>query len=240
MRTKTVLLSALLGTVGSVSSVMAQNVYSLNAVGYINVTVNPGFNMISCPLIGSPDNTLNTLLPNTTGAYQGDYIYEYSPSSAGGYLIENGVATKKNASGWAGGGADISLTPGVAVWYQNNSSTAKTLTFVGTVPSGSLTNTLTPGFNLVGSILPVAGDLQTNSLTTFTNFNLGDYIYVYDPATSGDYDIYDAVKSAKGTGYYNGTARWSSDPDIAIAGGFWYENNSDVDLNWVENYSVSQ
>ena len=50
MRTKTMLLSALLGTLGSVS-LMAQstNVYSLNAVGYINVTVQPGFNIVSCP-----------------------------------------------------------------------------------------------------------------------------------------------------------------------------------------------
>ena len=40
MRTKTMLLSALLGGLGSVS-LMAQstNVYSLNAVGYINITV---------------------------------------------------------------------------------------------------------------------------------------------------------------------------------------------------------
>ncbi len=66
------LLSALLGTLGSVS-LMAQstNVYSLNAVGYINVTIDPGYNIISCPLIASPDNTINTLLTNGTGQFKG-------------------------------------------------------------------------------------------------------------------------------------------------------------------------
>jgi len=63
------LLSALLGAIGSVS-VMAQNVYSLNAVGYINVTAVPGFTMIACPLIGANGNSIGALLNNSANQYK--------------------------------------------------------------------------------------------------------------------------------------------------------------------------
>src|SRR5947207_10303632 len=48
MRTKTLLLTAALAAAGAASA-MAQNVYSVNAVGYANVSVPSGFSMIACP-----------------------------------------------------------------------------------------------------------------------------------------------------------------------------------------------
>ena len=63
MRTKTLALSALLGALGTAGA-LAQNVYSLNAVGYINVTLAPGYNIVTCPLIVSPTNTVANLFPN--------------------------------------------------------------------------------------------------------------------------------------------------------------------------------
>src|ERR1700691_5229746 len=107
MRTKTMLLSALLGTLGSVS-VMAQstNVYSLNAVGYINITIYPGFNMISCPLIASPDNTINTLLSNTNGQYKKQQVWSYTATNSQPYFEEIGSAT-----GWNQGG-NTTINPG--------------------------------------------------------------------------------------------------------------------------------
>src|SRR5271170_1350131 len=99
MRTKTMLLSALLGTLGSVS-LMAQstNVYSLNAVGYITVTIPTNFSTISCPLITSPDNTLGTLFPASNTALNGLKIYIWNPGVGYG-----AAATYKNAK-WINGG----------------------------------------------------------------------------------------------------------------------------------------
>jgi hypothetical protein len=227
MRTKTMLLSALLGTLGSVS-LMAQstNVYSLNAVGYINVTVEPGFNIISCPLIASPDNTINTLLTNSTGQFKKFQFWNWVPAS-GSYTEDVGTG-----SGWLQGGAET-LNPGQAAWLYNPSNTAVTVTFVGSVPSGTLTNTLLPNtFNLVSSILPTSGDIVTNSLMTFTNGTKKDQVWAWN-ATSQTY-----TESVSGGG-----SAWpvGGDPiQATVGGGFWYLNNTNTANSWVENFSVGQ
>jgi hypothetical protein len=240
MRTKTMLLSALVGSLASVSTVMAQNVYSLNAVGYINVTLPAGFSIISCPLIASPDNTLNTLFPNTGGAYVGDTVWFYSSS---GYSSDAGVITTGKhgtPSGWANGGTET-LLPGTAVWFENASGAPITVTFVGSVPTGPQTNSLAAGFNLVGSVVPMSGDIITNSISDLTNYTIGDDIFVWDPVNVV-YDTYSIVNAGGkhgGTGYNNNFL--PSDPIVPNVGeGFWYENNSGAAINWVENYTVSQ
>src|SRR5665213_212205 len=180
MRTKTKVLSALLGVLGT-ASLMAQstNVYSLNAVGYINVTVAPGYNMVSCPLIASPDNTLNTVLNNNSGVYNKVGVYAFVNgvyTSDTGASFANGITP--NTNGWNNNGT-ITLNPGQAVWI--NAVTNTTITFVGTVPQGSLTNVLHPGFNLVSSAVPTSGYIITNSIMNFTNTQLKDAVYTYAP-----------------------------------------------------------
>jgi hypothetical protein len=244
MRTKTKVLSALLGVLGT-ASVMAQstNVYSLNAVGYINVTVVPGFNIVSCPLISSPDNTVGTVFNNSSGYLTGADVYFFNPATGqypedSALNVGSGRGLTPNTNGWENGGTNV-LNPGVACFFQNNSSTNITFTFVGTVPQGSLTNILTPGFNLVGSAVPTSGDLITNSITMLTNYNIGDDVYTYNPTTA-QYPEYSAVSGVRsgGTGYND---NWlGGDPIITNVGsGFFYQNNSNAPVVWVENFSVN-
>jgi len=245
MRTKTLLLSALLGALGSVS-VHAQNVYSLNAVGYINVTLQPGFNIISCPLITAPDNSVGTVLNNATGNAQsltGCHVYFWSPTS--GYsedtakVVGSGFADTTNVNGWSAGGTNLA-TPGVGFWFQNNFSSNITVTFVGTVPSGPITNTLVAGFNLVGSVVPMSGDIASNSISALTNYNIGDDVYTYNSTNSPVYTKYTTATGFPAGHGYGGNWTSAVDPILATVGeGFWYEDNSAV-VEWVENYSVSQ
>jgi hypothetical protein len=239
MRTKTLLLSALLGALGSVS-VHAQNVYSLNAVGYINVTLYPGYNLITCPLLSSPDNTINTLFSNTGGAFNGDSIY----------LFQNGVGysliTQGRAGSWNNSGGTNTIMPGQAVFYFNHNATNETNTFVGTVPGGSITNTLVPGYNLVGSVVPTSGDLYSNSISALSNTtpNIGDLFYVFDPTVQSYTFAYKVVNIAVAK---NGTSPWQEsqggDPVVPNVGeGFFYLNNTTTStpISWVENYTVNQ
>jgi len=231
MRTKTMLLSALLGTLGSVS-LMAQstNVYSLNAVGYINVALAPGFTILSCPLICSPDNTLNTVMPNTTGQFKGWSVYFSTPGQ--GYTqIETGAKTS-----WQLGGTNT-INPGSAVFVQNTTGSTVTLTLVGTVPqvgNYNMTNTLPAGFSLVGSIVPTSGDLSTNPITAITNSAIkGDVIYVNDPVAgyASPGGIYTAAKNGAWVG---------GEPVVPNVGeGFFYQNLSGATESWVENFSVN-
>jgi hypothetical protein len=240
MRTKTLALSALLGMIGAASALAQTNVYSVNAVGYINMTFPANsYSIVTCPLVCSPDNTLNTVLNDTNGQYKKAKVYAFA---GGAYTsTETGVGTGANASGWSGGGADITLNPGVAAFFYNSTAAAMTATFVGTVPQNgayNMTNSLIPGWNLVGSIVPAAGDLSTNPITSLTNINNKDFVYTYDP-TNGGYSGRDTVVgSLAGHGYNN---RWSGgDPIIDQVGyGFFYWNNQSTNNPWVENFSIN-
>src|SRR2546427_12593550 len=82
MRTKTLLLTAALTAAGALSS-MAQ-VYSVNIVGYINLTIPKGFSMIANQLNASPDNTLATVLasvPENTTVYKFNAVAGHYDSS---------------------------------------------------------------------------------------------------------------------------------------------------------------
>jgi hypothetical protein len=227
MRTKTVLLSALLAGIGSVSVMAQTNVYSLNAVGYINETLYPGFNIISCPLIctdpsGAVDNTITNILPNTNGQFKTWKIYGWN----GAYITDIG-----NSATWAG--TTQSLNPGQAVWIQNPSNSPVTVTFVGTVPTGPITNVINPGFNLISSAVPASGDIVTNTIMDFgTNAFKTDKVYTYNPVTT-NYTTYIAGANGLWPGGH---------PQLpTVGGGFWYENNTSTGTTnyWVENYSVS-
>jgi len=238
------ILSALLGGLGSVSVMAQTNVYSLNAVGYINVTIAPGFNIISCPLITSPDNTVGTVLNNSNGALTGDVVYFWNPASAA-YTSDSAraIGTAKgqttNASGWVSG--TNLASPGVGFWFDSAATSNTTLTFVGTVPSGSITNTLVAGFNLVGSVVPMSGDLCSNSISALTNFNIGDNIYTYNIATAAYSEFTSVVAGSKASSPNTYHSNWTvaGDPTVTNVGqGFWYDATAAV--NWVENYSVAQ
>jgi hypothetical protein len=250
MRTKTILLSALLGAIGSVSVMAQTNVYSLNAVGYINVTCPVGFSIVSCPLTTSPDNTLNTVMNNGAGGYNGSLngceVYFWQPSTAGfstdaAEAVGTGSkGTTANTNGWTHNGTNV-LSPGAACWFQNNTLNPLTLTFVGQVPS-TVTNTLGAGFSLVGAGIPMSGDLASNTLANLTNYNIGDQVYVWVPASNGFNTYSSASGKAAGFGYQG---QWTStgDPIVTNVGeGFWYENNSSpvTSVVWTESYSVSQ
>jgi hypothetical protein len=257
MRTKTLALSAVLGLIGTASVVAQTNVYSLNAVGYINVTLQPGFNIITCPLTCTPDNTLNTVLNNSAAAgtpYANATVYAFQ-NGVGYNTIEVGQPASYG-SGWGNGGADISLTPGAAVFFQNPNpvgGAVMTATFVGTVPQGLLTNSLVPGYNLVGSIVPVSGDLVTNSVTSFHGASYplsGDYIYFFNPnaasptaqvgfenADSFSYGSWFQIGGGPNTGV-------NDDPVTTnVSQGFFYYNNSaattPVTESWVENFTIN-
>jgi len=229
MRTKTMLLSALLGALGSVSVMAQANVYSLNAVGYINETIYPGFNIVSCPLLASPDNTLNTLLPNTNGQYRHWQVWFFNPTNATPYSEEIGVG-----AAWGGGGAET-IAPGVAVWLYNPSNTTATVTFVGTVPSSN-TNIFYPNsFNLVSSAIPASGDVITNSLMLYSNGVKHDQVWTYTPTNAIPYTEYIATGN-------NLVSSWpTGDPQLpTVGGGFWYLNAQATNNYWVQNYSVAQ
>ena len=119
MRTKTLLLTAALVAAGVATSMAQSNVYSLNVVGYVNVPIQAGFNMVCNPLdVGDGQgnvltnvigggNTNGTALPDSTFLYPWNgsgygsiqqYIGSYGwfdPNSPDGVTITNKIPPGK-------------------------------------------------------------------------------------------------------------------------------------------------
>jgi len=250
MRTKTLALSALLGLLGS-ASVMAQSVYSINSVGYINVTFPAGtYTIVTCPLICGVDgngvtNSLNVVLNDTNAQFKKAQVYQFVNGNYGN--IEGGVGVGADPSGWSGGGSDITLLPGQAVFFYNSTANPMSATFVGTVPQANnynLTNQLTAGYSLVGSIIPATGDVSTSPIMQLTNIIKKDFVWLYNP-NSGYDGPYGIVAAGNGSGYSGTSGQWSSsDPIITnVAEGFFYWNNNNGGATptnlWVENFTIN-
>jgi hypothetical protein len=220
MRTKTILLSGVVAALSG-ASLMAQ-VYSLNAVGYINVTVPNGFSIIADQLYSVNQSTpqyISPLLDSQLldGAHNGVEIFKYSPTSGYTTLITT-------SGGWAGPASTTTLNPGEAVFIYNPFPTNLTLTFVGQVPQGSLTNTLLQNFNLASSIVPQAGAVDSAlGLTP----HAGDEVFLYDSVNG--YSTFIAVTS----GWAGGVA-----PNPAVGQGFFYYTGNAAGVSWTRTFTV--
>lgn len=168
MRTKTLLLTAALGAAGIASS-MAQ-VYSVNAVGYVNKDLVAGFNLVANPLKSTEANgnqiqNLFNSLPNGTA------IYQFTGTKFD-------IATKDPDFGWDPANvADNEVLPGSGVFIRL--AAPATLTFVGEVMQGTLNTPLPVGFSIVSSQVPQSGTATALGYVP----QAGDAIYFWDKAT---------------------------------------------------------
>jgi hypothetical protein len=224
MRTKTFLLSAAVFAAGLAVST-AQSVYSVNAVGYVNKTIVAGYNLIANPLNGT-NNNINTIIPT---APNGSVILKWD-----GAAQQFGQAdTYLDGLGWVDASVQPSTTtlnPGEGIFFQNNSGASATLTFVGEVPQGSLTNRIGANFGFYSSIVP-----QSAGLTA-----LGF------PGQSGmTYNGWDTAGQTYAAAYtYIDGLGWVDpgvnpvDPVPAVGEGFLITNPGAA-VNWTRTFSVN-
>lgn len=212
MRTKTVLLTAALGAV-SIATSVAQTVYSVNAVGYVNVTVPAGqFALLANPL-NQGDNKVATILPDVP-VNTVVYVYDAATSAFS--------AATKRATGWTGGGASAVLAPGQGFFVKNAGTTDMTITFVGEVPQGDLKADFGAGFNLLGSLVPQSGKVETElKLPAQVN----DKVYLYGAAG------YTTI-TKRATGWTPG-----GEPTVGVAQGFWL--NAGAKGSWTRSFNVN-
>jgi len=207
MRTKTLLLLAAL-SLACVATSTAQ-VFSQNIVGYYNRTVPAGQFAILANQLKSGTNNASALI---TGAADGDTIFLWNGSGYSSTLFIAGV-------GWD---PDVQINPGTGFFYKNNAATAATLTFVGEVPTGSLSNSLPAGLSLKGGVVPQAGDLDT---VHGLQGNDGDQIFKWT-----------------GTGYsaavplYIVGVGWDPAATVVVGEGFFYKNTGAA-KTWVRTFN---
>jgi len=223
---------------------MAQNnVYSLNVVGYINVALPPGYNLIANQLTGT-DKTIPTVLGNNY--VNGCTVFKWDPAaqgfaSADSYydLAHTGGAAP---AGWYDAGLNPSsttLSPGEAFFFFNPGP-ATNVTLVGQVTQGTNGVTAVAGYSFLSLVPPLSVDLSTNGPLALPQAN-GDTYFTFDNAAGGyssAISYYDLAHTggAAPAGWYDA----SLNPGVlqpAVGQGFVYFNSA-ATTTWTNTFSV--
>jgi len=222
MRTKVLLGLAALAV--GLSTSVAQNVYSLNVVGYYNVTVKGAAGLTLCVnQLNNGTNGINQVLPSVPLESQvltfvnNDYNID----------VFDGTAWLDNNSG---NPSTTTLPPGKGFFFGSaGSAPTSSLTFVGEVPQGNVDLALPIGLSLVGTKTPQA--LELSAANSFPQVLESQVLY-FDNVLN-DYVI-----------YVNDGTQWldnnSGNPVTLIPavgqGWFWqYVNGANT---WARNFTV--
>jgi hypothetical protein len=240
--TKALLLSAAITAVGIATSV-ADPVYSANVVGFINITTKPGFNLIANQLNGT-NNTLSTILPSVA---ENSQVLLWDPTNQT-YLSSDVYLTAANSpngqDGWfnndTGNPSSTVVGPGTGFFYFNPSPSSDiTLTLVGEVPQGPLSQSYEPNFNLTSGL--TASDtalVATNGFPVAENMQ-----YLTFNGNSQQYNtalVYlTAANSPNGQdGWFNNDTGDATTPSAEIGSGFFLFNPGSSVLNWNMTFTV--
>lgn len=211
MRTKALVCAAVLGI--GIASTMAQSVYSLNVVGYYNVTIPANSLQMIANQFNTTNNTIAALIPNPP-----PYANFYKYTTGVGYTL---YQFDPDVPGWQPDG-NATLNPGEGGFLDNVDVNPLTLTFVGEVPQGTLGNPLPSGYAIRSSMVPQAGGVDTLGIVPgaydeIYKYGVGGYtLFQYDPDVPG----------------------WQPTvPAVSVGESFFY-NNVNASNYWVRNFTV--
>jgi hypothetical protein len=198
MRTKTLFLTAAALAAGLATS-MAQNVYSVNIVGYISVPLAAG----QAALLSNPlDNGTNDITSIDNGAIP-------NKSTASSWNGAAFVSSKKSSGAWS---PNLSIPPGAGFFVTPNA--AATVTFVGSAPTS---NNVVLGTTaaLVGAVPPIAGNLNDSGPNTL---NIGPALPNKTTVSTWGGASYSTAKKASGS--------FTPNLSVGVAQGFFVTPNA--------------
>jgi len=215
MRTKALILSAMLGVAGITSSFAQGTVYSVNVVGYINLTLTTPYSLIANQL----DNGAGNLITNMfTGLPLQTVIYKFNGTSYDSLTFLGGA-------NWTPvGNRQMTCAPGEGVFVRKPASaTSISLTFVGEVMQGTLVNPVAIGYDIYSGMVPQAGGITT--------------VHNYIPANQ------DVVYKFNGTNYSGKTwlqtlNRWNPAGEPVVEVGEAVFINSKTVKNWTRDFTI--
>jgi hypothetical protein len=208
---------------------MAQNVYSVNVVGYINVPIvgtptgnggNGNYTLIANPLDASNGganaggNTLSNLFPNAGFA---DEFLQWNGV--------NGFNTSTYLGSWS---PNFTVAPGAGGFYQTTAG--YTNTFAGTVLQGNLTNAVGSGVRVTANQVPVSANVDSNGLSAIMGF--GDNVLLWNQTRNsgnGGFDTYT---------YFGSPGSWSPSAPVVNPGQAVFTEIAAPTGPWVQTFNV--
>ena len=183
-----------------------------NMIGYVSITLPPGFSMIANPL-EAPTNTVGKILkdwPDGTTLNRFDtQLFK---------LVENGV----KFSQWTN--PSERLMPGEGAIFFNPTQDYRSICFTGEVMRQNLTVPIPAGFSIRSSLLPQPGNLVDDLEFPIAN---GDVVHVFDREKQ-QYVLYP---------YEDG--RWTSGtPILSVGEAFWVAKTEPG--NWTRSLSNTE
>jgi hypothetical protein len=216
MRTLKALVCVAALATGLATAMAQSNVYSLNVVGYYNVTVPASGLFCVANQLNTTNNYLQALIPVAPG---GSTFYKYN----GGY---NGTSYDDLSGAWDS--SSFTMNVGEAGMMLNgDTANPWVITFVGEVLQGQLANDI-PALNSIrASMVPqqgtITGDLGVPAAG-------GDTVFIYNGGYAGN-----SFDDLSGT--------WDSadpgGPIVKVGQGFFYKRDvANPSTAWVRNFTV--
>src|SRR6266404_4522987 len=140
MRTTTKTLLGLAALAAGIATSMAQNVYSLNIVGYANVPAPVGYAFHSNPLDASPSNLATNVIPNPdpaqdySGPWDGSQIQEWTGAGWKVSSFDSVTTDTTTGSTTKDGSAPVPtplLSSGKGYLFFNANASSNNVTYVG-------------------------------------------------------------------------------------------------------------
>jgi hypothetical protein len=244
MRTKSVILGAALVAAGVASSMAQSNVYSLNVVGYINIPLVPGYNLIANNLDFDGTGTNNLMTNVLSGITINASVSKFDTNTAAFDVW----AYSKSTASWGNVAGTVpytsaTLNPGEAAFISVTKTT--NFTVVGQVLQGSWTNTYLPGGNayaMVAPVFPLAGPIDSTGNGGLGVPGTNNYsLYLWDVPNQG-YDVWSWSKPAQAWGLVAGSTNGQTNvggagqgPVISVGQGFFITTKL---TDWTNTFTV--
>jgi len=210
MKRKVLLVGAALAVAAATAS--AETIYSSNVVGYVNLDLVAGWNMVANPLDAGV-NTLNALLQ---GVPDGTTVMKFQN---GAFTAGSGYDAEFEE--WS---IDYAINPGEGFFV--NLPEAFTVTFVGEVKAGNHSVALPAGWSMVASPTPVAGDLASIGLG-LPVVQDGDYVMSWNPTAQA----YGAAN-----GFDGEFEEWSFNQTVGVGEAFFI--NLKAPSTWTRTFEI--
>lgn len=172
-------------------------------MGYVNLTLKPGYNLVTAQLkdAASPTAEINTILTNAPTLADGSTFFSWNPATQDFNQSANWISPGSGGPAWYNADFSALVTdtaPRGTSFFIFNAGADATLTLVGEVPQGADSATVPANYGFLADFVPAVQEIKTNGFPIAT----GSTLATFNPLTQ-DYD-----PSLNGVGAGDGGPDW--------------------------------